>query len=376
MRASSTPQQEPTIDETDLALLNAMQLSPRAPWSEIAGVVDVDAGTLARRWERLTANGAAWLAVDPGLPREGRMASAFVEVDCDMDQILPAATAFAADPRVASVAFVSGSCDLLLTVYAAGLDAMSRFMLHGTSAVSGIRSVRSHLISQVVVEGSRWELGALDPVQRRRIGRPTVHPAVAGTLLPDDELRELHQLLTDDARMGISELAARLGVSRPTARRRLHTALGSRQLVVRCDVSQPLSGWPVSVAMWMSAPADQHAATAAALAAMPETRLTVGIVGGPANLMVMSWLRRLEDMHRLEAVLAERLPRLRVVDRVVTMRRIKRLGRYLTEEGYGTPAVVFDPWREPVAAGGLDRPNAAYVNAFMQRSAHRGLDLA
>ncbi|MFE5097537.1 AsnC family protein [Streptomyces sp. NPDC056638] len=50
----------------DLALVNALQLRPRASWTELAPPLGVTAGTLARRWERLTGEGLAWASAVPG----------------------------------------------------------------------------------------------------------------------------------------------------------------------------------------------------------------------------------------------------------------------------------------------------------------------
>jgi hypothetical protein len=40
------------LDELDLALVNALQISPRAPWTEVATALEVDAATVARRWQQ------------------------------------------------------------------------------------------------------------------------------------------------------------------------------------------------------------------------------------------------------------------------------------------------------------------------------------
>lgn len=50
----------PPLSELDLALVNALQISPRAPWTELAKALDIDAATVARRWERLRTAGHAW----------------------------------------------------------------------------------------------------------------------------------------------------------------------------------------------------------------------------------------------------------------------------------------------------------------------------
>ncbi|MFJ8440171.1 AsnC family protein [Kitasatospora griseola] len=60
------------IDELDLALVDALRVDPRAPWSRLAAPLGVDPATLSRRWARLTADGDAWVTCYPSADRIGR----------------------------------------------------------------------------------------------------------------------------------------------------------------------------------------------------------------------------------------------------------------------------------------------------------------
>ncbi|MFE5646664.1 AsnC family transcriptional regulator [Rhodococcus sp. NPDC056516] len=115
------------------------------------------------------------------------------------------------------------------------------------------------------VEGGDWQLRSLDIGEQGLIkrNRPRAHD-VPG-LVSDRSFRELLGILAEDARMGVSELADGLGVSRPTARRRIEGALARREIVVRCDVPLGLTRWPVSAALWADVPPEQHADVARTL---------------------------------------------------------------------------------------------------------------
>lgn len=69
----------PSLSELDLALVNALQINPRAAWTDLAKALDVDAATVARRWERLRAAGHAWVTA---YPYGGSGAGALIEIDC------------------------------------------------------------------------------------------------------------------------------------------------------------------------------------------------------------------------------------------------------------------------------------------------------
>jgi DNA-binding Lrp family transcriptional regulator len=325
------------VDELDLSLLHALQTNPRAPWSLVAEVLAVDAATVARRWARMRDAGLAWLTAYPNDPTA--TVFAFIEVDCDGEHVPDVADALAEDPRVMTIEHVTGGRDLLLTVTTSSLHALSRFLSHDLQ-VEGVRACHTQLVNRLYIEGSRWGLRALDRAQQRRL----TPPASARDRVTEAQVRGLLSALADDPRVSVSELAERMGRSRTTARRLLDAALAGRQIAIRCDLSRDVSGWPVSTTLWAFVSAELHRGAARALGAIPETRLTVGLTGGSANLLVSLWLRSLDDVQRLETELAGKLPEFRVVDRAVALHHFKRMGWLLDEHGRAVRQVPIDPW--------------------------------
>ncbi|MDH6109724.1 DNA-binding Lrp family transcriptional regulator [Kitasatospora sp. MAP12-15] len=53
-------EQATILSEDDLALINALQLRPRASWTVLGAALGVDPVTVARRWNRLARRGEAW----------------------------------------------------------------------------------------------------------------------------------------------------------------------------------------------------------------------------------------------------------------------------------------------------------------------------
>ena len=87
------------VTEEDLALINALQIAPRLSWADAAEVLGVHATTLAARWERLTAAGAAWVTAHPmGDPQ--KMCLAFVDVECELHRRAAVTHALAAVPEI------------------------------------------------------------------------------------------------------------------------------------------------------------------------------------------------------------------------------------------------------------------------------------
>ncbi|MEV0319731.1 Lrp/AsnC family transcriptional regulator [Streptomyces sp. NPDC050658] len=329
------------LDELDLTLVNALQISPRASWAELAKTLDVDSATVARRWERLRSAGHAWVTAYP-FPDASLGCAALVEIDCAPGQDTAVAEVLSADARAATVEHAAGGRDLLITVMAPDFAALSGYVVDRLGKVPGITSTRAHLITGSYTEGSFWRLRSLTRAQQESLA--AARRGTGGLPAPGlAEHRELILALGENGRLSLSEVAARLGVSVNTAGRRLARLLDSGRLVLRCDLARSLSGSPVSVTFFGSVPAEHLEATARELAKLPETRLCVG-VSGPQNLVATVWVRSLVDVQALEVRLAHALPHLRIVDRAIALRAVKLMGRLLDAGGRAVGFVPLDIW--------------------------------
>src|SRR5437870_1684534 len=83
------------LNETDLALVNALQINPRAPWSLIGETLGIGASTAVRRWQRLVDSGSAWLSAFPGGDLARRLGLAFAQVTCAPGRQIEVARAIA-----------------------------------------------------------------------------------------------------------------------------------------------------------------------------------------------------------------------------------------------------------------------------------------
>ena len=332
------------IDELDLALVDALRVDPRAPWSRLAAPLGVDPATLSRRWARLTATGDAWVTCYPSADRIGYGLTALLEVECQADRVGEVAARLAQDAQAASIEVVTGSADLLLTVAALDTASLTRYVLDRVGVLPGVLRTRTSLVERTLREGSRWQDGALDAEQREAILRTPAPPAGGpgrGVALD----RSLLLALGADARMPYAELAQRTGVPASTARRWLTELRDSGRLVLRCDASPRLTGHPVGVLLWLDLPAARLEAAADWLAELQQTRMCVLTVGA-ANLALYVMIRHLPELRRFEEELGNRLPEAVIRDRQVTLRTVKLVGRLLDPEGRATGYVPIELWQQ------------------------------
>ncbi|MFE4248082.1 Lrp/AsnC family transcriptional regulator [Streptomyces sp. NPDC056910] len=333
-----------TASELDLALVNALQLRPRASWSELSPPLGVTAGTLARRWDRLTRAGLAWVYAAPGREFTRNRCTAFVLLRCLPQERSRLLARLSALPEAATIEVTApGSSDLLLDVLAPDLHSLSRFLTRELDQLPGIVSVSALFATSLYVEGSRWRLRSLDPSQMTALGNATAAQEPARGLELDPVDRALLGELVRDGRLGLAELAERTDTSPPTVRRRLRRLTDSAVLTFRCDIASALAGHPVPVSLLGRVPARDIGAVHRTLAALPECRL-VAAVTGPANIFATLWVHDLGDIQRRETALCARLPSLTVTDRIVGLHTVKRMGHLLDEEGRRVGIEPISPW--------------------------------
>lgn len=338
-----------TLGEAELALVEALQVSPRASWAAVARATGSSPATLARRWERLVADGSAWVTGTPGVPVWNAQCLAYVRIRCAPGHNLEVARTLAGDAHALSVELTAGDFDVFVTVACPDLRALSRYVLGRVDRVAGVTDTQTQICTRLFREGSRWRLGSLPQETAARLPvRPeTVRAPDRVTPVPwGPEDRAITVQLGLDGRSTYARLAETAGVSEATARRRVTSLLASGSVVLRAEVAAHLSGWPVPVMLGVDPPSSRLAETAAAIARHRQVRLCATLAGSPA-IIVSAWLRDIDGIHDFETTLARSIPDVAVTSRLVTLRTVKRTGRLLDEDGRAVGAVPMDIWSTP-----------------------------
>ncbi|WP_284747129.1 Lrp/AsnC family transcriptional regulator [Amycolatopsis sp. RTGN1] len=316
----------------DLALVEALQRDPRAPWTRIAAAVGTDATTAARRWDRLQAAGLAWLTAYVTAPTT---TVGYVDVACRPDSLAELTRELCGWPSVFSVERTTSRFSLFLSLAARDLDALDGLVTGRLGALPGVREVRFAVATRVYREGSGWLVNALAPEQRAVLDETAVQ---ARLVVPqqwnDRDLRALVESLGEDGRRSYAELARDCRMSESAVRRTLARMLRNHELDFRCDLAHVPAGWPVIAGYRLDIAAGDLDRAGTAIAQLPETRLSAAVVG-EGNLVVSAWLREPAGCTAYETRLAAAAPGARVLDRAITLRMPKRMGRLLSPHGLG-----------------------------------------
>ncbi len=332
MPVPSAPPEPARPSGSDLALVEALQRDPRAPWTRIAAAVGTDATTAARRWDRLQAAGLAWLTAYVTAPTT---TVGYVDVACRPDALSALTQELCGWPAVFSVERTTSRFGLFLSLAARDLDALDALVTGRIGALPGVVEVRFAVATRVYREGSGWLVNALAPEQRAVLD-DTAEQArlVVPQQWNDRDLRALVESLGEDGRRSYAELARDCRMSESAVRRALARMVRNHELDFRCDLAHVPAGWPVIAGYRLDIPAVDLDRAGTAIAHLPETRLSAAVVG-EGNLVVSAWLREPAGCTAYESALATAAPGSRVVDRAITLRMPKRMGRLLSPHGLG-----------------------------------------
>jgi DNA-binding Lrp family transcriptional regulator len=328
--------QEISLDAIDRRLVHALQIEPRASWNELAPVIGVDASTLARRWARLRDEGIAWVT---GHSTEGQLS--LMEIDCERAKLDAVVQELQRDPAVYVLDVTSGSRDLMALVFARDISGLSDYALHRLGRLDGVRSVRTHLANETLIDGGSWRLRALDPAEAQHVRPPRPPRPRAAQRVPDDLRAAIEQEVWADGRAPIATIAERSGFAPQRVADALATLRARGSLRFRTDMARAASGWPIYAWYFVEAPAQLLEAARPAITSVPEVRLAF-TAASRYNLILAVWLRRLADVNRFEVALESALRGARIGDRAVVLRIAKHMNQTVGADtratGFAGPA--------------------------------------
>ncbi|MDR6865661.1 DNA-binding Lrp family transcriptional regulator [Microbacterium resistens] len=319
------------VDEDDLSLVEALQLSPRATWRDIGRSLGIETRTARRRWARLRDEGLAWIACTPGPASPAVFAH--IQIACAPGDTARIAAELVERPRFVTVQTQGGgSYGLLALAVVPRIEALNVAAIDDVSTIPGIQAHRVSVVTRIFRQGADWRVGALDEESSGALAATRRPPDSSRGLGPAARrLREpLLALLNEDGRMSVRRVAERLGESEPTARRALADLLGAGHLLQRCEVSHAAVGRPVDLVLWLSVSPERLGAIAHELSQQRVVRVCVAIVGGESNLLIQCWLRGPDEIPSVERFVAT-IAGARIVERGIILRHYKRFNHVLDD---------------------------------------------
>ncbi|MGW3207733.1 Lrp/AsnC family transcriptional regulator [Streptomyces sp. NPDC001135] len=318
------------LDDLDRALIHALHLDGRAPFSTIAEVLGVSAQTVARRYRRLRTEAGLRVVGLADPDRAGR-AQWLVRLTATARSAQDIAAALVRRPDTSWVKLTSGGTEITAVIHAPAEDASpGSLLLHDVPRTGGITAVSAHCLLHTYLGGpANWRRSAqaLDERQRAAL---EYRESAQGVRQPGPEDDALLAALERDGRAGQGELARVTGWSPATVARRLAELRAAGALFFDVEVDAGLFGVRTRALLWLSVrPADQEK-VARALAGHDELAF-VAATTGRTNLVAQALCRDPADLHRY---LTGRLGALREIDALETspvLRTLKAASPVLTD---------------------------------------------
>lgn len=300
---------DPVIpDALDLQVLPALHLDARASFSKIGEVLGVSERTVARRFARMSATGAARVTATVD-SRSAGQTEWLVRL-----RVLPAAApalarALARRPDTVWVTVLSSGTEIICILRAGGTAPAPLAALTRHQQILQVDSYRllRHLMER------RWS-GRTSALADEQITALRPPAGASAPIALNDLDRRLLPVLATDGRAAYPGLARHAGWSESAVRRRLEVLRRSSTLQFDVEIEPALLGYTVQCALWLTVVPHRLAPVARTLAADPEAAF-LGAITGTHNLFAIAVCR---DDDALYTYLSDRIGSLAGIERMET----------------------------------------------------------
>lgn len=260
------------LDDLDRQIAAALIRNGRAPWRQIADVLDQQERTVARRGNRLLesglvrinafANPTAWDEAWPFLVRAKARPEALRSI----------ARWLAERPNVSWATAMASPSECVAEVWLHP-KAKGAFLYRELASMAGLEDASLIPIFQYHRTVSGWQPPLLDAEQYLALHRSEdeLLAARGSTAKPDESNRALISLLQQNGRATVEELAASLSLSTATVSRRLEALTSTGALYVRAVLDPATIGYPVEALIELECPTASDS-VGRAVAALPSSR--------------------------------------------------------------------------------------------------------
>lgn len=337
------------LDGVDRQILHALQLSPRAPFARIGGVLGVSEQTVARRYQRMRTHGLVRVLARADPNRLPGTTSWTLRIGCRPGTAAATADALARRGDTSWVSIVAGGAELTCQVAVAEADIGREGLLHHLPRASNVLTFSAHqMLHRFVGRGEvDWiaEDHQLSPEQREQLlagasrepgAFPRHHAEVradgsrgGAEVGPDD--RGLLAALLRDGRASYAALAAATGWSQRQVAQRIAALSASGALYFDIDAAAARIGFRAVASLWFTVAPSHLTSVGERLADHPELAFAAAVTG-TANLMASAVCRDAEALYRYLTTKVAAIEEVRTLETVPLLTRVKQ-AHFLVENG-------------------------------------------
>jgi len=331
------------LSEFDLEIVHALQEAPRAPWSLLAGVLATDARTIARRYDRLRADGHVRVSATLGPRWLERVSWAHLRVRTLPGQARHVARQLAAWPQTGSVRVTDGSYEVYALLTGVDGRALWRSTQDGIARIPQIVRADIHTVLESLDIGRAERLDTLSKrqVQQLRSYARLPESDREVTRMTETDLA-LTAMLNLDGRTEVAACAAELGRSPSSVSRRISRLQADGHLDFMTMIAEPLSSRPLCTFVWGRIDPEELPALRKHRAALHWAGLLT-ITTGSSNVVVMANVASVRGLESVLSTLRSICPSLEVHETQLSRQAVKRHSRLVTEDELWTDELT-DPY--------------------------------
>lgn len=140
------------LDETDLAIIDALQVDGRVAFAQIAEQLGVSPGMIRQRYSRLVEEGFLKVVAITNPIRMGYKTMAIVGIRVDGSKLLAVAEKISKLDEVIYMVISSGRFDIFAEIVCRDHEDMLRFITEKLSTIDGIRESETFMHLKIVKE--------------------------------------------------------------------------------------------------------------------------------------------------------------------------------------------------------------------------------
>ncbi|WIX85484.1 AsnC family transcriptional regulator [Amycolatopsis sp. DG1A-15b] len=308
-----------TLDAVDRALIHALHLDGRAPFTKIGDVLGVSTQTVARRYRRLRAEASLRVVGLPDPQRAGQ-AEWMVRLTATPHTAQDLAQALARRADTAWIKLMSGGTEICVNVHTPAASDHA-LLLRDIPRTASITAVSAHQLLHRYFGGPTAWLGRANALDAAQIAALTpVHAGPGKPLTADDDA--LMAALQRDGRAGLAELATATGWSAATVARRLADLQAGGTMFFDLEIAPEPLGATTQALLWMAVAPAKLDRVARTLATHPELAL-VAATTGPANLVAQALCPDAAALHHYLTHRLGALDAIRTLETAPVLRTVK-----------------------------------------------------
>ncbi|MCR6487187.1 Lrp/AsnC family transcriptional regulator [Amycolatopsis sp. OK19-0408] len=307
------------LDDVDRALIHALHLDGRAPFTKIGEVLGVSTQTIARRYRRLRAEASLRVVGLPDPQRAGQ-AEWMVRLTATPHTAQDLAHALARRADTAWIKLMSGGTEICVNVHTPAASDHA-LLLRDIPRTASITAVSAHQLLHRYFGGPTAWLGRARFLDDAQIAALTPAFAGPGKPLTADDAALLAELARD-GRASLAELATATGWSASTVARRLADLQAGGTVFFDLEVDTRPLGATTHALLWMAVAPAHLDAVARELATHPELAI-VAATTGPANLVAHALCDDAAALHRYLTQRLGALEAIRTLETAPVLRTIK-----------------------------------------------------